>query len=215
MSPRTAAALRDQEGEPTLREHLLATAERLVAERGAAGITVRDIARQAGVAAGVLYNHFADKEELLAHALYAHVLSVEREAEEVPVAGTGTVEENLRAYLRRGIAVHTAVLPAFDGLFARPKVLERFADLPNPMAGGRGLHNALADYLRAEQRLGRVEAGARPEAVATMLVGTCHELVFPPLPAVRPAVGARRSAEVPAGLVDDIVATVLDGIRPR
>ncbi|KIH99010.1 hypothetical protein LP52_10045 [Streptomonospora alba] len=213
MSPRRAAALRDQEGGPTLREHLLATAERLVAERGAAGITVRDIAREAGVAAGVLYNHFADKEELLAQALHAHVRNAERTAGEVPVAGVGTVEDNLNAFLRRGIAVHIAVLPAFEGVSSRPKVLERFSELPNPMGDGKGLHRALADYLRNEQRLRRVATGVRPEAVATMLVGACHELVVPPLP-VAPSAD-RVSVEVPSELVDDLVATVMDGVRPR
>ncbi|GAA1780662.1 MULTISPECIES: TetR/AcrR family transcriptional regulator [Streptomonospora] len=212
MSPRTAAALRGQEGEPTLREHLLATAERLVAERGAAGLTVRDIAREAGVAAGVLYNHFADKEELLARALHAHAANAARAVGEVPAAGTGTVEDNLRALLRYAIAVHTAVLPAFAGAAAHPRVLERFTELLRGSAGGADLRAVLADYLRSEQRLGRVAAGARPEAVATMLVGTCHELVLPPLPTVPPTAAP---ADVPPELIDDLVATVIDGVRPR
>ncbi|MFD0775988.1 TetR/AcrR family transcriptional regulator [Streptomonospora algeriensis] len=213
MSPRRAAALHGREGDPTLREHLLATAERLVAERGAAGLTVRDIARAAGVAAGVLYNHFTDKEDLLALALHAHVRSAERAGGEAPVAGSGTVEDNLRTFLRRGIAVHIAVLPAFEGLSCRPKVLERFAELPNPMAGGKGMRSALADYLHAEQRLGRVAAGARPDAAATMLVGACHELVVPPLPLALSA--ERIPADVPPELVEGLVATVLEGVRPR
>lgn len=62
MAPRRAAALRD--GDVSLRDHLIAAATRLIADRGTAGLTVRDIARAADVAVGVLYNHFADKEEL-------------------------------------------------------------------------------------------------------------------------------------------------------
>ncbi|QBI51957.1 TetR/AcrR family transcriptional regulator [Streptomonospora litoralis] len=212
MSPRRAAALRDEESDRTLREHLVAAAERLLSEHGAAAVTVRDIAREARVAAGVLYNHFADKEELLAEALHAHVRNAARAAGSMPPAGTASVEENLREILRYGISVHTAILPAFAGVASRPKVLERFSTLPNPMEGGAGLRAALADYLRSEQRLGRVAAGARPDAVATMLVGTCHELVLPPLPSL-PA--DARPAEVPPALVDDLVATVMDGVRPR
>jgi AcrR family transcriptional regulator len=74
MAPRKAAVLRHDER--SLREHLIATAERLIATVGTAGLTVRVIAREAGVADGVLYNHFADKEELLANALHAHVATV-------------------------------------------------------------------------------------------------------------------------------------------
>ncbi|MFG1675885.1 TetR family transcriptional regulator [Micromonospora sp. NPDC049282] len=59
MAPRRAAALRG--GEQSLREHLIAAAARLLDRRGPAGLTVRDVAREAGVADGVVYNHFADK----------------------------------------------------------------------------------------------------------------------------------------------------------
>ena len=67
--------LRDGDDQ-NLREYLIATAARMIGERGSAGLAVRDIAREARVADGVLYNYFEDKEDLLAHALLAHVGSV-------------------------------------------------------------------------------------------------------------------------------------------
>ena len=75
MSPRKPAVLRDRDGQ-NLREYLISTAARLIDERGSAGLAVRDIAREAQVADGVLYNYFEDKEDLLAHALLAHVATV-------------------------------------------------------------------------------------------------------------------------------------------
>ncbi|SCF30739.1 TetR/AcrR family transcriptional regulator [Micromonospora mirobrigensis] len=209
MSPRRAAALRD--GEQSLREHLIAAAGRLVAARGTAGLTVRDIARAAGVADGVLYNHFADKEELVAYALHAHVRAAEAGLSGAPPApGEETVAANLRAYLERALALHSAILPAFTGVVGQPKVLARFAGLPNPMGGGHGLRVELADYLRGEQRLGRVRAEARPDAVAVLLVGVCHDLVLgrlldPSGPAV---------PEPAPGLVSDVVDTLLHGLAP-
>ncbi|MFC0005387.1 TetR/AcrR family transcriptional regulator [Micromonospora siamensis] len=209
MSPRRAAALRD--GGQNLREHLIAAAGRLVATRGTAGLTVRDIAREAGVADGVLYNHFADKEELVAYALHAHVRAVGAgQAGEPPRPGERTVGANLRAYLERALAVHAAILPAFTGVVGQPKVLARLAELPNPMGGGDGLRAEFAGYLRAEQRLGRVRAQARPEAVATLLVGVCHDLVLgrlldPSGPAV---------PEPAPDLVSDVVETLLHGLAP-
>jgi AcrR family transcriptional regulator len=206
MTPRRAAALRD--GDVSLRDHLIAAATRLIAERGTAGLTVRDIARAADVAVGVLYNHFEDKEELLALALHEHVRAVERRIGKP--AADGTLAENLHAFVTHALAAHAAFLPAFAGLVGRPEVFARFEALPNPMADGRGLHAALADYLRTEQERGRVAADTDPDAVATLIIGACHELVLPRLYR-----GAPMPVEVPPGYVEALVATVLNGITPR
>ncbi len=208
MAPRRAAALRG--GEQSLREHLIGAARALVARRGVAGLTVRDIARAAGVADGVLYNHFADKEQLLAYALHAHVRAVEAEQEGAPPRpGEGTVEANLRAYLRRALALHAAILPAFAGLATQPKLLARLGDLPTPLGGGQDLRTELAGYVREEQQLGRVAATASQAALATLIVGVCHDLVLgrlldPSGPAPEPS----------PELVDALVATLLHGIAP-
>ncbi len=93
MSPRKPAVLRDGDG-PGLRQYLIETAARLIGERGSAGLAVRDIAREARVADGVLYNYFEDKEDLLAHALLAYVGSVMQAAPQMPAAGTSTVADN-------------------------------------------------------------------------------------------------------------------------
>ncbi|GGS36416.1 TetR/AcrR family transcriptional regulator [Actinokineospora fastidiosa] len=173
MAPRKAAVLRHDER--SLREHLIATAERMIAAQGAAGLTVRAIAREAGVADGVLYNHFADKEELLAAALRAHVDSVERNLPALPEPGTGTVEENLRAHLDHGLALHRAILPAFTGLIGTPAVLARFAGLGDQDGDWR---SRLVAYLRAERELGRLPGPATVDAAAALLVGLCHEVVL-------------------------------------
>ncbi|WFE39595.1 TetR/AcrR family transcriptional regulator [Micromonospora sp. WMMD998] len=206
MAPRRAAALRG--GEQSLREHLVDAAVRLMERRGVAGLTVRDIAREAGVADGVLYNHFADKEELLAHALHAHVRAVEVAFDDaVPQPGDGTLAGNLRAWLDRALALHAAILPALAGLTTQPKLLARLADLPALPAGDPGVRADFADYLRAEQRLGRVAATASPEAAATLLVGVCHDLVlgrlFGPVDAPRGP-----TPELVAALVDTLLRGV-------
>jgi AcrR family transcriptional regulator len=131
MSPRKPAVLRGGEGQ-NLREYLIATAARLIDERGSAGLSVRDIAREAQVADGVLYNYFEDKEDLLAHALLAHVGTVMNAAPRLPPAGTGTVAENLQLFIDSGLATLTRVVPAFAGLISQPNVLKRF----HAMVGG-------------------------------------------------------------------------------
>src|SRR5215467_8958364 len=126
MSPRKPAVLREDSGQ-NLRDYLIATAARLIDQRGSAGLAVRDIAREAKVADGVLYNYFEDKEDLLVHALLAHVGSVMAGAPGLlPPPGEGTVAENLRVFIDGGIANLLRVTPAFAGLISQPKVLTRF-----------------------------------------------------------------------------------------
>jgi AcrR family transcriptional regulator len=128
MSPRKPAVLRDRDGE-NLREHLIRTAARLLDERGSAGLAVRDIAREAQVADGALYNYFEDKEDLLAQALLAHVATVMSEAPRMPGPGTGTVAENLTVFIDLGMESLYRVVPAFAGLMSQPGVLRRFHEM--------------------------------------------------------------------------------------
>lgn len=205
MSPRKAAALRA--GDRTLRQHLIATAERMIAERGTAGLTVRAIAREAGVADGVLYNHFAGKEELLAHALRARADSIGRALGPLPEPGAGTVEENLRAYVRHGLVMHNALLPALAGLLAQPDVLAQFAGLSG---GGEDWNQRLAAYLRAERDRGRLARDARVDAAVSMIVGACHESVLSVL-----FQGRGIARKVSPDVVDDLVTAVLNGLAAR
>jgi AcrR family transcriptional regulator len=199
VAPRKAAALK--QNDRSLRDHLIATAEQMISEVGTAGLTVRAIARQAGVADGVLYNHFRDKEELLANALLAHVRTVERGLPGLPVAGEGAIEANLAIHLSYGLALHKAILPAFVGLTGQPAVVTRFAELGEQ---GENWRNRLAVYLRTEQTLGRLAPDAETDAAAAMLVGICHETVLSGLlPHAQPA-------ESPSP--ESVIAAVLNGI---
>src|SRR5260370_26477842 len=125
MSPRKAGVLRGSDAQ-NLREYLIATAARLIGERGTGALTVRDIAREAQVADGVLYNYFEDKEDLLANALLAHVAGVMSSAPLLlPEPGTGTVAENLRRSMDCPLEVLPRVTPAFSGLGSPPNGLAR------------------------------------------------------------------------------------------
>ena len=241
--------LRDRDGE-NLREHLIATAARLIDQRGGTGLAVRDIAREAQVADGALYNYFEDKEDLLAHALLAHVGRVMTEAPQLlPPAGTGTVAGNLAAFIDRGLAVLIQVVPAFAGLLSQPRVLIRFhamvggdaafgtdspgesaaGDSPGDSAAGdsparsgagesepgdgkhpRSLPDALAHYLRAEQRLGRIDAAADVDAATQLIVGAIHGLVLP-----RVLVTPGEPITPPPGAGHRLAAAAMGGLTPR
>jgi AcrR family transcriptional regulator len=231
MSPRKPAVLREQGG-GDLREHLIATAARLIDHRGTAGLSVRDIAREARVADGVLYNHFADKEDLLAQALLAHVGAVMASAPQLlPPAGTGSVAGNLRLFVERGVAVLSRVAPAFAGLMAQPKVLTRFHGMVGGDAafsagpagqggqhdgagdgdgGGRGFGELLTSYLRAEQEIGRIDRAADVDAVTMLLVGAVHGQVLPRVLFSPPGT----TISLPPGLAERLTRAVITGIAP-
>jgi AcrR family transcriptional regulator len=232
MSPRKAAALRGGD-EENLREHLIATAARLIAQRGTSGLAVRDIAREARVADGVLYNYFQDKDDLLAQALLAHVGSVMATRAPSPQAGQGSVAENLRLFIEGGLTTLSQVAPAFAGLLSQPGVLARFhamvggdaafgADMPGsdppaspgggPDPGGpRGLPDILRGYLAAEQRIGRIDQAADVEAAVTLIVGTIHGEILPRVMFRPPG----SQVPVPPDLARRVTETVLSGIAPR
>jgi AcrR family transcriptional regulator len=238
MSPRKPAVLRG--GGENLREYLIATAARLIGERGSAGLAVRDIAREAQVADGALYNYFEDKEDLLAQALLAHVGSVMSGAPKMPPPGTGTVAENLELFVDRGLAVLARVAPAFAGLQSQPKVLVRFhamvggdaafgtakeetgreGDEPaggpstgtdHSGAGPRSLPEILTAYLHAEQQLGRLDAAADIDAAATLVIGAIHGQILPRV-LLNPPGGP---ITTPPGFAGRLAKTVLNGIAPR
>jgi AcrR family transcriptional regulator len=207
MSPRRAAALRDAD-DRTIRELLIVTAARLLEERGAADLTVRAIASEAKVASGVLYNHFADRDELLAHALVRHVDTVMRDGGSPPEPGTATVEKNLAALMRYGLTSLLRLLPAFAGMVGHPGVLTRVHELLARPGQALQFPHLVADYVRAEQRLGRVSTNVSADAVAAVLVGACHEFVLPRVlfaPHAPPP-------QVPRGYVGSVVGVIMHGI---
>ncbi|MCR6488520.1 TetR/AcrR family transcriptional regulator [Amycolatopsis sp. OK19-0408] len=200
MSPRKAAAQRDGQSLPDL---LVETTRQLIDTQGTVGLTVREIARRAGVADGVLYNHFSDKEELVARALLEHVRETEADLDELPVPGEGTVADNLMQHLEYGLTLHEVLVPAFVGLLGQPKVLRRFAELSTRTSHW---HDRLLRYLEAERILGRLRPESRVEAAAALLVGHCHGVV---LAEVLPHTGP----EVPPA-AESVVRALLDGLAP-
>ncbi|MEQ0563864.1 TetR/AcrR family transcriptional regulator [Amycolatopsis sp. NEAU-NG30] len=200
MSPRKAAAQRDGQ---SLHDLLVETAQKMIATHGTTGMTVREIARMAGVADGVLYNHFSDKEELVARALLEHVRTTEAELGELPVPGEGTVAGNLHRHLEFGLALHKVIAPAFRSLATQPGVLERFGEISERSGYWR---DRLVTYLKEERALGRLRQESEVDAAAALLVGYCHASV---MAEVFPHTGP---LDPPSA--DAIVEAVLHGIAP-
>jgi AcrR family transcriptional regulator len=166
------------ETRPALRRRIIEAADTLIREHGLAGATTREIARAAGCAEGSIYVHFEDKIDLVIAVI------VEREpyfAEllELPSrAGEETVEANLVPWIRELLSLMRENQPIFFALMSDRAVFARFKErLRERNTGPFALYQAAADYVRAEQALGRVDPEATPEIVAAILVGAVRDQV--------------------------------------
>jgi AcrR family transcriptional regulator len=212
MSPRRAQAVRGRSGQDpgtALREHLVDTAEQLLAERQVSTVTTRDIARAAGVSDGVLYNYFTDKYELIVAALvrrYSGLMT--RFDTGLPVPGTGTVEENLTAYAVASLELVAETLPVASGLLSEPELLNRFiAAIHQEPFGPHRLRQPISDYITTEQRLGRL-GDFDVEAAVALVMGPAIMLGFTELMSGTPRTELTERFR-------QIVHTLLTGLLPR
>lgn len=205
MSPRTAEAVRELEGDHAtlLRAHLLATTERLLAERSPARLTTRGIARAAGVSDGVLYNHFPDKDALLLAAMTQRFSTLLRRFRaSVPEPGSGTVAGNLARIANASLELHLELLPVLGALLSDEALLRRFLHgIHREDVGAAEIVEAIERYLAAELELGRVRV-VDTRAAADLLVGAV-------------AVRALTTALGAAANLGGVVETLLAGLEPR
>lgn len=163
------------------RDRMLDAAAHVMRTRGLANATTKEIAKAAGFSEAALYKHFRDKTDLFLAVLSERVPSPlaamlgtlgER-------AGKGTVAETLTDVAEAAIAFYRHGFPMAASLFAEPKLLAAYRDtLRARDAGPQHVTRGLAAYLVAEQRAGRVNPAADPEAAAALLIGACLQHAF-------------------------------------
>jgi len=98
-----APTLADQ-NEPEKRRAILHAAVRVFAEKGYHGCRVADVARSAGVAYGLVYHYFRDKEELL-ESVFAEQWAIFINALRAVSEGPGTAPEQLAGMCRFAVDV--------------------------------------------------------------------------------------------------------------
>jgi AcrR family transcriptional regulator len=141
---------------------------------------IDSIAKEAGVSTRTIYNHFANKEELFLctlNELPSGFVTLVRGLHER--AGTETVQSVLEQVARSALDFYGEAIPMGASFFADPELLARHRGLLEQRgAGPQRANEAVAAYLRAEQKLGRVRGDADPEAVAYMLLGALYQYVY-------------------------------------
>ena len=191
MSPRGVAI-------PELREQLFAATDRLLERAGPAGLTSRAITEEAGVAKGILHNHFADLDGFLVAYAVDRIGALAARAEQLEaLAGQQTVTTNLTEAAMTLFGPTALTVSRLT--LARPSLLGRIIDAFASGSDQLGpVEAAIASYLDAEQKLGRVNASLDTKTLALALVGSVHHLFF-----TRPGQPLERAA------VERIVAALL------
>lgn len=160
------------------RQHLFAAAERVIINAGPAQLTSRAVTREAGVATGLLFAHFASLDDfLVGYAVDRSFQGAGAVAGLPALAGTGTVATNLST---GALATPLITVVAVTRLTAcRPTLTTQVeAVLGHGSALLQTLERAVVEYLRAEQRLERLPAGADVEALASAVVGVVQHIAL-------------------------------------
>lgn len=171
MSPRGQAI-------PGIRERLFRAAEKVLLGGGPGAVSARAVAGEAGVAVGVLYNHFDDLDDFLAELVIDRLrVQADRLRGLDGLAGSRTVAENL-ADTAAGL-LESPTLAVAELVRARPGLsLQATTKLGDGAPGISEVQGAIAAYLEGERRLGRITAEADTETAALILVGGLHNLLL-------------------------------------
>lgn len=201
---------RSRPGGDDVRARLLDAAEALVTDHRPAAITSRDIARQAGLSVGVLYNHFADKHELLLAALVRRFDRATAAYGELPPPSGRSIEERLATVIGRALAIQVDLLPLLRNLVGDPALLQRFlVGIHTAPLGGIRFHEPVGRFLAEEGAAGALSDDLDADLAADLIVALAlHD-------GLREVLG--RHSETPAeqdARHRAIARLLLDGIGP-
>jgi TetR/AcrR family fatty acid metabolism transcriptional regulator len=196
--------------EPEKRRAILHAAVRVFAEKGYHGCRIADVARGAGVAYGLVYHYFKNKDELL-ESVFAEQWTILLAALKAIQEGPGTAGEKIAGVLGFVLDVFktapTAVRVLILEVARTPKVL-RSGSTPETFFTAIGI---LADVVKSGQVAGELRDDIEPVVAATGILGSLEMTV------TGLVVGLVRPVGPPEEQIDvvkaQLVAMVLAGLR--
>jgi AcrR family transcriptional regulator len=187
-----------------LRDELIDAAAAILAETGdELGLSLREVARRAGVSSPSVYLHFADKDELLAAVVTDRFASlaetIATAVERAPDSAADRLRAGCRAYV--GLAIDDP--GTYRVLFGGRTAADLGADVREQTMAP---FHALVDGIAAAQRSGAVRSGD-PFRMAVAVWAALHGIAT--LRQARPHFGWPRVDE----LIDDALEALL-GLAP-
>jgi AcrR family transcriptional regulator len=169
-----------QIGKLNRRFEILRAAEKLMQSHGLSGVTTRQISHAVGCSEGALYVHFKGRLELLLAMLEESLPNMLGPLKELTESvGHSSPQENLVAALGGIFKFHQHVVPASAGLFAEPELLAAYRNSLNRQ--GKGPHlsmSVLEEYIRSEQKLGRITSEVDSKLAAYLMISASFFRAF-------------------------------------
>jgi len=196
------------EPEPEKRRLILHAAVRVFAEKGYHGCRIADVARAAGVAYGLVYHYFQNKEELL-ESVFAEQWTIFINALEAIDAGPGTAGDKIAGLFGFVFDVYKTAPAA-----VRVLMLE-VTHTPQGLRAGSTRETfekavrLLADVVRQGQERGELRRQADPILAAAALLGAMELTLSGMVMGLVPAASEEEIDRAKAQLV----ATAIDGLR--
>jgi AcrR family transcriptional regulator len=188
------------------RQRITEAAARVFARKGYSNSTTREVAEEADVAEGTLYNYFSGKREIL--MAIAHDADAPIEAALLEAGGLGTREEMIDVF-EKALTISGDQLP-----FAQTVLNEAWVDdvILNEFVADRirRIHRLLTSFI-AERISAGVFRGIDPALGAQVVMGMFAGLILPALRGVAPLPSPAERHR----LAEMIVNLLLDGVLIR
>ena len=199
--------------EPEKRRAILHAAVRVFAEKGYHGCRIADVAKAAGVAYGLVYHYFRNKDELL-ESVFAEQWTILINALKAIDEGPGTASDKIAGVCGFVMDVFKTAPTA-----VRVLILE-VTRTPNALRAGStpqtfsAAVNILADVVRQGQATGELRGDIEPVVAAASLLGALEmTLTGLVMSVVRPAAPSEEEIDLVKG---QLVGFLLAGLRsPR
>jgi TetR/AcrR family transcriptional regulator, fatty acid metabolism regulator protein len=195
------------EGEPEKRRAILHAAVKVFAEKGYHGCRIADVAKQAGVAYGLVYHYFRNKEELL-ESVFAEQWTIFITALRAISEGPGGSADQLAGVCRFAIDVFRTAPAA-----VRVLLLE-VARTPNAFRAGSTRQTfedavaIVAGIVRRGKESGEIRADADPMVAAAALLGALELTLTGMVMGLLGGSGEEDIERVKKGVIDLVLAGV-------
>lgn len=196
----------DSKGRAGTRRRVLAAAQKVLAEDGVARLRVSAVAREAGVAQGALYRHFAGREDLIVAAILDSVSSVSTLPEATFDSGDAA-RAGLTSLIDRVYRHEQKMASVVVTVLADEQLHRRFSQIMAEAPGGpENFTRRLQQQLEQLQQRGHLAAHIDTHIAAATVQARCFHHAM--IQRLRAPNSAKESInEVVNGLVTELLAT--------
>jgi AcrR family transcriptional regulator len=155
------------------RTRILEAASQLLRSKGVSGTTTREIARAAGLSDAAIYSHFKSRGDLLKALIPPSLVDYKGSADAfLKRVGQGTVKGNLKLLMDLARDFFREASPKIALTLVEPELFNEPGGRPILPYKPKKAETFMADYIRAEQRMGRINEDADAAAIGTILLAT-------------------------------------------